>query len=182
MALYHPAAEAISSMICDLPTKIATAVSFNLVLYFMTNLRRTPGAFFTFFLFSFTCTLAMSMIFRTIGASSRTISQAMLPAAIFMLSLVIYTGFTIPTREMHPWFRWINYLNPIAYVFESLMVNEFDGREFPCTTFAPSGPGYENVSGLERVCLQRGAEPGSSVVQGTNYLATSFEYYKSHLW
>uniref|UniRef100_A0A0W0FAX3 Putative multidrug resistance protein cdr1 n=1 Tax=Moniliophthora roreri TaxID=221103 RepID=A0A0W0FAX3_MONRR len=175
MALYHPAAEAISSMICDLPTKIATAVSFNLVLYFMTNLRRTPGAFFTFFLFSFTCTLAMSMIFRTIGASSRTISQLLTVASRRLC-------FTIPTRDMHPWFRWINYINPIAYVFESLMVNEFDGREFPCMTFVPSGPGYENVSGMERVCLQRGAEPGSSVVQGTNYLATSFEYYKSHLW
>ena len=45
MAMYHPFAEAIASMICDLPAKILTGVSFNLVLYFMTNLRREPGAF-----------------------------------------------------------------------------------------------------------------------------------------
>ncbi|KAK7035399.1 Multidrug resistance protein [Paramarasmius palmivorus] len=182
MAFYHPSAEAISSMICDLPNKILTATSFNLVLYFMTNLRRTPAAFFTFFLFSFTCLLAMSMIFRTIGASSRSISQAMLPAAVMTLGLVIYTGFTIPTKDMHPWFRWINYINPIAYVFESLMVNEFDGREFPCTSFVPSGASYENVTGFQRVCLTTGAEAGSSVVNGSNYLAASFEYYGSHLW
>ncbi|KAK7058385.1 Multidrug resistance protein [Paramarasmius palmivorus] len=182
MSFYHPSAEAVASMICDLPTKIITAIGFNLTLYFMTNLRRTPGAFFTFFLFSFICTLAMSMIFRTIGASSRTISQAMLPAAIFMLSLVIYTGFTIPTRDMHPWFRWINYLNPIAYVFESLMVNEFDGREFPCSNFVPSGDGYRNITGTARVCLTTGAEPGSNVVQGGAYLAQSYKYYRSHLW
>jgi ATP-binding cassette subfamily G (WHITE) protein 2 (PDR) len=25
---------------------------------------------------------------------------------------------------MHPWFRWINYLDPVAYAFESLMINE----------------------------------------------------------
>ncbi|KAF9003107.1 hypothetical protein BDZ89DRAFT_1050014 [Hymenopellis radicata] len=81
MAFYHPSSEAISSMICDLPAKILNAVGFNLVLYFMTNLRRTPSAFFTFLLFSFFCTLSMSMIFRTIGAMSRTISQAMAPAA-----------------------------------------------------------------------------------------------------
>ena len=48
----------------------------------------------------------------------------MAPAAIFILALVIYTGFAIPTRQMHPWFRWINYLDPVAYAFESLMVNE----------------------------------------------------------
>lgn len=45
MALYHPFAEAIASMICDLPAKILTSVGFNLVLYFMTNLRREVGAF-----------------------------------------------------------------------------------------------------------------------------------------
>lgn len=50
MAMYHPFAEAIASMICDLPAKILTGVSFNLVLYFMTNLRREPGAFLCVYL------------------------------------------------------------------------------------------------------------------------------------
>ncbi|KAF9064956.1 putative ABC multidrug transporter [Rhodocollybia butyracea] len=182
MALYHPFTEAVSAMICDLPAKIITAISFNLVLYFMTNLRRTPAHFFIFLLFAFSCALTMSMIFRTIGAMSRTIAQAMAPAAIIMLALIIYTGFTIPIADMHPWFRWINFINPIAYAFESLMVNEFVGREFPCITFIPSGSGYANVSGLERVCATTGAVAGSSVVEGTSFLAASFHYFHSHLW
>lgn len=62
-------------MICDLPNKIGTAVGFNLSLYFMTNLRRTPGHFFVFLLFSFACTLTMSMYFRCIAALSRTFPQ-----------------------------------------------------------------------------------------------------------
>ncbi|KAL7273249.1 Multidrug resistance protein [Rhizina undulata] len=181
-ALYHPFAEAVASMICDLPSKILTALSFNLTLYFMTNLRREPGAFFTFFLFGFVCTLTMSMIFRTIASVSRTISQAMPPASIIMLALVIYTGFTIPTRDMVVWFRWINYIDPIAYAFESLMVNEFHGRKFPCAVSIPSGPGYENVSGLERTCNARGAVAGESFVEGTAYLLTSFKYKHDHLW
>jgi ATP-binding cassette subfamily G (WHITE) protein 2 (PDR) len=123
-AFYHPFAEAIASMICDLPNKILTSVFFNITLYFMTGLRRTPGAFFTFYLFSFTCVLAMSMIFRTIGALSRSLAQAMAPVAVIILALVIYTGFAVPIRDMHPWFRWINYLDPVAYAFESLMINE----------------------------------------------------------
>src|SRR5262249_32004281 len=103
-ALYHPSAEAVSSMIVDLPAKAIVAVVFNLILYFMTNLRRTPGHFFVFFLFSISTTLTMSNIFRTIGAVSRTLAQAMVPALIFMLSLIIYTGFAIPVRDMHQWF------------------------------------------------------------------------------
>ncbi|KAF8230823.1 putative ABC transporter [Tricholoma matsutake] len=128
------------------------------------------------------CILVMSMIFRTIGASSRTISQAMAPSSVILLSLVIYTGFAIPTSNMLGWSRWINYLNPIGYAFESLMVNEFSGREFPCDSFIPSGPGYENVPGTSRVCSTAGAVFGSNVVQGTSYLSTSFEYYDAHKW
>jgi ABC-type multidrug transport system permease subunit len=115
-------------MICDLPNKIGTAILFDLAIYFMTNLRRTPGHFFIFLLFTFTCTLTMSMYFRSIAALSRTLSQAMAPAAIFILALIIYTGFAIPTRDMHPWFRWINWLDPVAYAFEALMINEVSSR------------------------------------------------------
>lgn len=63
-------------MICDLPNKLGTSIAFNLVLYFMTNLRRTPGHFLVFLLFTLTCTLTMSMYIRSIAALSRTFPQA----------------------------------------------------------------------------------------------------------
>lgn len=156
-AFYHPVSEAVASMICGLPEKILTSILFNVTLYFLTNLRRTPGAFFTFYLFSFVCTLAMSMLFRTIGALSKTLAQAMAPAAVFILALIIYTGFAVPIRDMHPWFRWINYLDPVAYAFEALMVNEFHNRRFNCSAFVPQGPGYESLSPDERLCSAVGA-------------------------
>lgn len=64
-------------MICEMPNKIATTIVTSLTLYFMTNLRREPGAYFIYFLFAFVCTLTMSMYFRCIAALSRTLSQAM---------------------------------------------------------------------------------------------------------
>ncbi|KAI3598044.1 multidrug resistance protein cdr1 [Moniliophthora roreri] len=182
MALYHPFSEAIASMLCDLPIKIITALTSNITLYFMTNLRRTAGAFFTYFLFSFFCTLSMSMIFRTIGASARTISQAMTPAAVLILAFVLYSGFTIPTKYMRSWFRWINRINPVGYVFESLLANEFDGRAYACVDYVPSGPGYENVSENSRVCSTTGAVPGSNVVFGKDFIEASFDYHRSNMW
>lgn len=155
-AFYHPFAEAIASMICDLPNKILTSIFFNITLYFMTNLRRTPGAFFTFYLFSFTCVLAMSMIFRTIGALSRSLAQAMAPAAVFILALVIYTGFAVPIRDMHPWFRWINYLDPVAYAFESLMINEVISSSMLRNMKSTDkiGSSRDNGSPAVRLCLR----------------------------
>lgn len=183
-AMYHPFAEAVSSMLCDMPYKISNAIIFNITLYFMTNLRREPGAFFVFLLFTFMTTLTMSMLFRTIAASSRTLSQALVPAAILILGLVIYTGFTIPTKDMLGWSRWMNYIDPIAYGFESLMVNEFYNRNFTCaeSLIVPSGPGYFNVDPAYKICSTVGAVEGSNVVSGTRYLHQSFNYYKGHEW
>ncbi|KAI0314753.1 ABC-2 type transporter-domain-containing protein [Amylostereum chailletii] len=189
-ALYRPSAEALASMVVDLPTKIIVSLSVNITLYFMSNLRREAGAFFIFLLFSFVCTLTMSMVFRTIAASTRTLSAAMPPAAMFILALVIYTGFTIPTRDMLGWSRWINYLDPIAYAFESLMVNEFDGRVFSCSQFVPSGPGYTDIANAaiagfgnsSVLCNARGASPGANFVSGRDFLETSYQYRRSHLW
>ena len=112
-AFYHPSAEAFASMLTDMPYKLANAVVFNIVLYFMAGLRRTPSAFFFFFFISFILTLTMSMLFRTIASVSRTLSQAMAPAAIVILAIVIFTGFAIPTRYMLGWCRWINYIDPV---------------------------------------------------------------------
>ncbi|KAJ5781341.1 hypothetical protein N7457_006501 [Penicillium paradoxum] len=182
-ALYHPSAEAISAYIVELPSKILLGIAFNLIIYFMPHLRRTPGHFFIFFLFSLTTTLVMCNIFRWIGAISRSIAQAMVPASFFMLVLVIYTGFTIPVRDMHPWFRWLNYLNPIAYAFEALMINEFSNRTFPCSSYAPGLlESYKSAPLSSRICSQKGAVAGQEFIDGDLYLNTTFEYYRSHLW
>lgn len=108
----------------------------------------------------------------------------MAPAAIFILALVIYTGFAIPTRYMHPWFRWLNWINPVAYGFESLMINEFHDRKIPCSAamFVPAGPSYLGISPEERICSTTGAAAGADFVDGDAYLNVNFQYYYSHLW
>nr|POE54264.1 zeb2-regulated abc transporter 1 [Quercus suber] len=169
-------------MLCDLPKKLFTTMGFDLALYFMTNLRRTPGHFFVFLLFTFACTLTMSMYFRFIAAVSKTLAQAMAPASVFSLALVIYTGFAMPTGYMRPWFRWLNYFNPVAYAFESLMINEFHDRQIPCSRYVPEGDGYESASPGEHICATTGAAAGADFIDGDVYLAVNFDYHSSHLW
>jgi ATP-binding cassette subfamily G (WHITE) protein 2 (PDR) len=63
-AFYHPSAEAYASVLVDMPMKITSTISFNLVFYFMTNLYRVPGNFFFYLLVVFLIVLAMSGVFR----------------------------------------------------------------------------------------------------------------------
>ena len=176
-ALYHPSAEAYASMLTDIPYKIGNAIIFNLALYFMTNLRREPGRFFFFILISFVLTLVMSMIFRTIASVSRTLQQALTPAAILILAIIIYTGFAIPTPYMLGWSRWINYLDPVAYAFEALMVNEFHDRRFTCDQLTP---GYGDLA--NNICATKGAVAGQNFVEGDEWMSVSYNYYNSHKW
>lgn len=181
-ALYRPLSEAISSIICDLPSKILSTLAFNLPLYFMANLRGGASYFFIYLLFGFTTTLTMSMILRTIGQTSKTVHQALVPAAIFIIGLVIYAGFVLPTQYMKGWLRWLIYINPIAYAYESLVANEFSGRTFPCQMMIPAGPPYTNAGPLEQTCSIAGASPGEDFVAGDVYIGAVYEYYHSHLW
>ena len=129
-SLHLPVSEAIASMLCDLPNKILTSLLFSLAVYFMANLRRTVGAFFVFYLFSFVALLTMSMVFRLMGSLSKRIEQSMAPGAVMTINFLIYAGFVVPVPYMVPWFGWMRFINPIAYAYESLMLNEVSRSKF----------------------------------------------------
>ncbi|RGP80689.1 atpase [Fusarium longipes] len=178
-AFYHPAAEAISGIVADIPIKFASATVFNIILYFLAGLRREPGAFFLFFLITFISTFVMAAIFRTMAAVTKTVSQAMMLAGIMVLALVIYTGFMIRVPQMVDWFGWIRWINPIFYAFEILIANEFHGREFVCSAIVPA---YPQLIGDSWICSTVGAVAGQRTVSGDAFIETNYRYYYSHVW
>lgn len=100
-------------------------------------------------------------------------------AGITVLALVIYTGFTISVPQMHPWFSWIRWINPLFYAFEILVANEFHGREFTCSSIVPA---YSPPRGDSWICSVVGAVAGQYTVSGDAFIATNYEYYYSHVW
>ncbi|RSL52107.1 hypothetical protein CEP53_008201 [Fusarium sp. AF-6] len=181
-ALYHQSAEAIASYIMELPYKTLNTIVFNPILYFLAQLRQEAGAVFFFILIGYLVLLAMSGVYRTIACLTRTSHQAMVPSTILTLGLMLYSGFVLPVDSMRGWARWINYVNPLAYAFEALMVNELHGREFPCARVIPSGPGYETLEASQSVCAVVGAVPGSTVVDGGAFIEGTYKYYHAHKW
>ncbi|KAH7318100.1 ABC transporter [Stachybotrys elegans] len=181
-AFYHQSAQAIASYLMDLPYKTLNMFIFNSIVYFMTNLRREPGAFFFFCLTTYILTLVMSSMYRWLASITRTAYQAMVPSAVLSLGLMVYAGYVIPVNYLPGWSRWMNYINPIAYAFEALMANEFHGREFSCAEIIPRGPGYDGLPSESQVCASVGAIPGSTTVNGDSYINLTFEYYESNRW
>jgi len=180
-AFYHPATEAIAGIVADIPVKLLQATVFNVILYFLAQLRYTPGQFFLFFLVTYIATFVMAAIFRTTAAVTKTASQAMTGAGVLVLVLVIYTGFVIRIPQMPVYFGWLRWINPIFYAFEILLANEFHGVNFPCDSFIPSGPGYSQT-GNSFICNSQGAVAGETFVSGDRFVEVAYEYSWSHVW
>ncbi|KAI6748140.1 hypothetical protein HG531_008682 [Fusarium graminearum] len=181
-ALYHPSAEALSSMLVDLPYKIFNTIMMNTTMYFMGNLRRDAGHYFFFLLVSFVTALNFSMLFRLIASLTKTIAAALARASIMLLVIALYTGYAIPPQYMPVWIGWLRWINPTFYGLESLFINEFGGQSYPCSNFVPSGPEYSDISRFSQACAVQGSVPGEDFVRGSAYLSTAYGYLDSHKW
>ncbi|CAI7616198.1 unnamed protein product [Penicillium manginii] len=176
-AFVHPFTEALASLIVDLPIKLVRISAFSIVLYFMANLRREAANFFIFYLFLIVAVLTMSGLFRSLGALTKSVGQAMALAGIMVLCIVVYTGFTLPQPYMHPWLSWIRWINPIYYTFESLIANEFHGKDYNCGSIIPN-----YGTGTNFICSTVGAVAGQDFVSGDAFIEQNYLYHYSHLW
>ncbi|MCJ1429433.1 hypothetical protein MMC29_007347 [Sticta canariensis] len=181
-ALYHPAAFCVAQIATDIPILLFQASQFSLVIYFMTGLRVEAGAFFTFWSIVYSLAMCMTALFRAIGAGFSTFDGATKFSGFWFAAVVIYTGFFIPKSQMHPWFVWIYWIDPLAYGFDALMSNEFHGQIVNCVNnnLIPNGLGY--ADGAYQSCAGvRGATQGATFVTGDQYLQ-ALSYSHSHIW
>ncbi|KAL5351716.1 hypothetical protein ACLOAV_003576 [Pseudogymnoascus australis] len=182
-ALYHPAAICIAQVVADFPVLLFQVTHFGLVLYFMVGLERTPQAFFTYWITNFVTAMTMTSLFRLIGAAFPTFDAATKVSGLTVVALFVYMGYMIAKPEMHPWFVWIFWINPMAYGFDALLSNEFHNQEIPCVGpyLIPNGPGYTDGIGGQSCAGVSGATPGFTSLTGDEYL-NSMSFSHSHIW
>lgn len=182
LALYHPAAFCLAQIAVDIPVLFFQVSQFSLIVYFMVGLRTSASAFFTYWIIVFAATMAMTACFRAIGAGFSTFDAASKVSGFLVSALVMYCGYLISKPEMHPWFVWIYWINPLGYAFQALLANEFHGQIIPCVApnLIPFGSTYTN-SAPQACAGVGGARPGADFVTGDQYLA-SLSYSHSNLW
>ncbi|CAK7227035.1 hypothetical protein SEUCBS140593_006442 [Sporothrix eucalyptigena] len=183
LAYFHPAAFCIAQIAADIPVIFFQVSCFSLILYFMVGLSATAENFFTFWFIVFTTTMCITALFRAIGAGFSTFDAASKVSGFIIGACVMYSGYMIHKTQMHPWFVWIYWINPLSYAFDALLSNEFHGKIIPCDSvyLIPSGAGYENATGHQSCAGVLGAIQGETTVYGDNYL-TALRYGYHHIW
>jgi ATP-binding cassette subfamily G (WHITE) protein 2 (SNQ2) len=62
------------------------------------------------------------------GAAFPNFDAASKVSGFAINALITFIGYQQPKPDMHPWFVWIYWINPLSFGFESLMGNEFHDR------------------------------------------------------
>ncbi|KAL2054657.1 hypothetical protein ABVK25_004960 [Lepraria finkii] len=181
-AFYDPAAFCIAQLVLDIPILLFQVTQFSVVIYFIVGLKTSAAAFFTFWILIFAVAMCVTAMFRLIGAASTTFDAASKISGFLVSAIIIYIGYFIPKTEMHPWFSWIYWINPLAWGFQSILANEFRDDTIQCvgSNLIPSGPFYTD-SAFQSCAGVQGAVQGSTQVTGEQYLA-ALSYSASHIW
>ncbi|RPD82151.1 hypothetical protein L226DRAFT_497300 [Lentinus tigrinus ALCF2SS1-7] len=187
-ALYRPAAVAIANTLSDIPFSAVRIFIYDLIIYFMSNLSRSAGGFFTYHIFIYTAFLSMQGFFRTFGIMCTNFDSAFRLATFFIPNMIQYAGYMIPVFEMKRWLFWIYYINPVAYAFVGTLENEFMRIGFTCdgNSIVPRNPPgvnkYPNGLGPNQICTLYGATPGQDLVNGRNYVNIGFGLNVTDIW
>lgn len=105
--LYYPSALALGNALSDLPFSAVRLLLYNAIVYFMANLHRSWGAFWTFHLFSYMAFLSIQALFRTLGFFFSSYDAAFRMGGFLVTGLAFFTGYLIPVQQMKRWLFWV---------------------------------------------------------------------------
>ncbi|KAF8167550.1 pleiotropic drug resistance ABC transporter [Crassisporium funariophilum] len=187
-SLYRPSAIAVANTLADVPFSAVRILLYNIIVYFLSGLHRSAGAFFTFHLFNYLAYLVMQGFFRTFGLMCFNFDSAFRLAVFFIPNFIEYTGYILPVISMKRWLFWIYYINPIAYAWQACMENEFMRIMLTCDGNAiipRNGFGlgqYPEGLGANQACTLFGAQKGSNIISGASYISAGFALDVNDLW
>ncbi|EFX03933.1 ABC multidrug transporter [Grosmannia clavigera kw1407] len=180
---YRPTAFCIADALTDIPVVMLQITLFAMIIYFMSGLQMDAGKFFTYWVIVNASTLTFTQLFRMVGALCTNFGTASQLTGVLSTICFVYGGYLIPFEKMHPWFRWIFYLNPGAYAFESLMGNEYGGLKLKCVApqMVPFGIMYDNLGSSFHGCTVAGSD-ADGIIDGLVYIREQYSYSEGHIW
>ncbi|KAI8626395.1 ABC-2 type transporter [Xylariaceae sp. FL1651] len=181
-AFHRPSALWIAQIFVDTAFSAVQILVFSVIVYFLSDLTRTAGHFFTFYLLILVGNIAMTLYFRIIGCLSPDFDYAIKFAVVTVTLFILTSGYLIQYQSQQVWLRWIFWINALGLSFASLMANEFGSAELTCTaeSLIPNGLGYDDIR--YQVCTLAGSKPGSLAVRGADYITKGYTYAPQDLW
>lgn len=160
--LYGPTAFILSNFLIGIPFIFLNTLLFSVVTVFLVNFRHDAQGFWKYVMWLFLDLLAAESLVVLI-TNLVPIFVAALAVTAFANGLWMSVGgFLVSENVLNVFwyytFYWVNYQR---YVFQGMMFNEFENREYDCNNV---GNGFQ--------CMYPSTGPGSGKIDGTSVLKT----------
>ncbi|KAI9806631.1 MAG: hypothetical protein M1825_006088 [Sarcosagium campestre] len=164
--LCGPLAFTISNFLIGLPYLFLIALLFSVVEYWLSNFRPNASAFWIWVLWLFLDLVAAESLIVLVSSIFPVFVVALAVAAFANGLWMCVDGFLVPTATLNVFWKYVfHYIDYQAYVFQGMLVNEFEHRTFDCAGNAQEGYQCMYQSDLAPV----GKIRGTAVLQAFNY-------------
>ncbi|EME31813.1 ABC transporter, ATP-binding protein isoform 3 [Galdieria sulphuraria] len=136
---YRLSAYFLGKALVEVPLDLIYPFFFSVYIYWMLNLNPQASRFILFLIFVGITVFTAQSIGLFIAAVFMDFRKSQTLAAVFMLTSMLTGGFYVNDSQMPVWIRWIQYLSFIHYIYDSFMLNQFEGEYFPCPPGNTSG-------------------------------------------
>ncbi|CAN4094850.1 unnamed protein product [Withania somnifera] len=129
--LFYPSwAYAIPSWILKIPVAFIEVGLWVVLTYYVIGFDPSPGRFFKHFLLLVLVNLMASGLFRFIAATGRTMVIANTYGTFVLLLQFALGGFVLSRDDVKKWWLWGYWSSPMMYSLNSILVNEFGGKNW----------------------------------------------------
>mmetsp|Transcript_8214 Transcript_8214/g.14078 ORF Transcript_8214/g.14078 Transcript_8214/m.14078 type:complete len:703 (-) Transcript_8214:560-2668(-) len=148
--MYRLSAYYVARSMSDIPMDCLVPTLFSVIIYFMSGLRLSPGAFFSNWTGMLLTMLTAQSAGLLIGATVMNAKTALAFATVFMLCIMLVGGFYV--QNIPVWIGWLKYLSFVYYGYNLLLKIEYQDRGFSCEDYyakfpsAPPGNTYCSVA------------------------------------
>eukprot|EP00127_Corallochytrium_limacisporum_P001713 Clim_evm50s77 gene=Clim_evmTU50s77 len=127
---YRLSAYFIAKSVSEIPLTFVLPTMFLIIVYFMANLQRDAGKFFSFLFTLLLSSISAQSIGLFFGAAVPNFKRSFVVASVFMLSTMLVAGFYI--NNVPSYISWLGYLSFVKYTYSLLFNIEFQGEQFTC--------------------------------------------------
>lgn len=164
--LCGPLAFTVANFLIGLPYLFLIALLFSAVEYWLSNFRPDATAFFVWVMWLFLDLVAAESLIVLVSSIFPVFVVALAVAAFANGLWMCVDGFLVPLATLNVFWRYVfHYIDYQAYVFQGMLVNEFEHRTFDCAGSAHDGYHCMYQSDLAPV----GKIRGTAVLRAFNY-------------
>jgi len=161
--LYRLPAYFLSRTFVELPFKIVFPIIGGTILYWTVGYQdvATKYILFTFIMIILeNCGTALGIF---VASFFEDIAVALAVVPMFLMPLMIFSGFFVNSDTSPVFLSWISYISPMKYAFVALVKNEFTGLHLHCTD-SQLTPVPIVVNGTDTVLQICGRQSGEQVI------------------